>query len=133
MTWISPTSVQIVTYSLIHQWLYSILLGTGLLFSFVIFFYADGRTPWTSDQTIARPLPKNRINAHTNIHALSGIRTRDPSVRANKDSSFLRTRGHCDCHLFSCSNSHLCECEQMQDFIQTAVRSNILDHTPYCN
>jgi hypothetical protein len=25
---------------------------------------------------------KHRINAHTNIHALSGIRTHDPSVRA---------------------------------------------------
>jgi hypothetical protein len=48
-------------------------------------FYTDGRAPWTSDQLVARPLPKHRttqrINAHTNIHALNGIRTHHPSVR----------------------------------------------------
>jgi hypothetical protein len=31
-------------------------------------------------------------------HALSGIRTHDPSVRASEDSSCLRQRGHCDRH-----------------------------------
>jgi hypothetical protein len=29
---------------------------------------------------------------------LSGIRTHDPSVRADEDSSYLRPRGHCDRH-----------------------------------
>jgi hypothetical protein len=38
----------------------------------------------------------NRINTDTNIHALSGIRTHDPSVRANEYSSYLRPRGDCD-------------------------------------
>jgi hypothetical protein len=38
---------------------------------------------------------KQRINAHTNIHALSGIRIQDPSFRAGKDRSCLRLRGHC--------------------------------------
>jgi hypothetical protein len=39
----------------------------------------------------------NRINAHnTDIRALSGIRTYDPSVRASEDSSCLRPCGHCD-------------------------------------
>jgi hypothetical protein len=38
---------------------------------------------------------KHRIK-HTDIHALSGIRTHDPSVRASEDSSCLRPRGHCD-------------------------------------
>jgi hypothetical protein len=33
---------------------------------------------------------------HTDIHALSGIRTHDPSVRASEDSSWLRPRGHSD-------------------------------------
>jgi hypothetical protein len=38
---------------------------------------------------------KNRINAHnTDIHALSGVRTHDPSVWANEDCSCLRPRGH---------------------------------------
>jgi hypothetical protein len=36
---------------------------------------------------------KHRINAHTDIHALSGIRTQDPGVRASEDSSFFRPRG----------------------------------------
>jgi hypothetical protein len=32
----------------------------------------------------------------TYIHALSGIRTHDPSVPASEDSSCLRPRGHCN-------------------------------------
>jgi hypothetical protein len=44
---------------------------------------------------------EHRINAHnTDIHALSGIRTHDPSVRAGEDSSCLRQRGHSDDRLF---------------------------------
>jgi hypothetical protein len=42
---------------------------------------------------------KHRINAYThtpNIHASSGIRAHDPSVRASEDSSWLRLRGCCD-------------------------------------
>jgi hypothetical protein len=39
---------------------------------------------------------KHRINAQTDIHVLSGIRTYDPSVQASGDSSCLRPRGHCD-------------------------------------
>jgi hypothetical protein len=39
---------------------------------------------------------KYRINAHnTDIHVLSGIPTHDLRFRANKDSSCLRSRGHC--------------------------------------
>jgi hypothetical protein len=43
----------------IHQWLYSPLLGHGRCFSFVI-LYTVGRTPWTGDQPVARPLPTHR-------------------------------------------------------------------------
>jgi hypothetical protein len=44
---------------------------------------------------------KHRINVHThtstpNIHALSGIRTHDPSVRAIEGSSCLRALGYSD-------------------------------------
>jgi hypothetical protein len=45
-----------------------------------------GRTPRTGDQSIARPLP---IQTQTNIHAMSGIRTQDPSVRAGEDSKMF--------------------------------------------
>jgi hypothetical protein len=41
---------------------------------------------------------KHRINAHTDIHVSSGIRTHDPSVWAEDNSSCLRPRGHCDRH-----------------------------------
>jgi hypothetical protein len=35
-------------------------------------------------------------NKCRHIHALSGIQTHDPSVRAGEDISCLRSRGHCD-------------------------------------
>jgi hypothetical protein len=45
-----------------------------------------GRTAWTSDQPVARPIRNtNRIN--TDIYTLSGIRIHDLSVRASEDSS----------------------------------------------
>jgi hypothetical protein len=85
------------------QWLFQPTQGPGLLFNSVIIFFTDGRTPWTSDQPAARPLPKHRTTQtqnkriHTaNIHTLSGIRTHDPSIRASEDSSYLRPRGYCD-------------------------------------
>jgi hypothetical protein len=31
---------------------------------------------------------------NTDIHVMSGIRTLDPSIRANEDSSCIRPRGH---------------------------------------
>jgi hypothetical protein len=37
----------------------------------------------------------NTEKTHTDIHALSGIRTHYPSVRASEESSCLRRRGHC--------------------------------------
>jgi hypothetical protein len=65
-------------------------------------YYTGGRTPWTSDQPVAMPLSTHRTtqthNAHTHIHALSGIRTHDPSVLASEDCSCLRLHGHCDQH-----------------------------------
>jgi hypothetical protein len=39
---------------------------------------------------------KHRINPYTDIHALSGIRTHDPRVKASEDSSWLRPNSHCD-------------------------------------
>jgi hypothetical protein len=42
---------------------------------------------------------KHRISSYTpNIHALSGLRTHDSSVRASEDSSCLRPCGYCDRH-----------------------------------
>jgi hypothetical protein len=47
----------------------------GLFFSFMIIF-TDGRTPWTSDQHVARPLPKCRTTQTQNKH----IHTPTPCV-----------------------------------------------------
>jgi hypothetical protein len=59
--------------------------------------FTDGRTNWTSDQPVARLLPKHRTtqtqNKHIhipNIHALCGIRTHDPGFLASEDSTCLR-------------------------------------------
>jgi hypothetical protein len=65
--------------------------------------FTDGRTLWTSDQLVARPLPKHSTtqtqNKHIripNIHALCGIRTHDPGFRVSEDSTCLRTLGYRD-------------------------------------
>jgi hypothetical protein len=68
-------------------------LDRGRFFTFLS-LYTVGRTAWTSDQTVARPLPihrttQHRINAHR--HALSEIRTHDPSVRTSEDNSCAAT------------------------------------------
>jgi hypothetical protein len=61
-----------LTHAFTRQWLYGPLLGHDLFLQFRNLFYADGRTPWTSDQPIARPLPKHRTtqtqNKHTHRH-----------------------------------------------------------------
>jgi hypothetical protein len=62
-------------------------------FSFLI-LYIVGRTRWTGTQPVARSVPKHRINTqNTDIHALSGLRTPDPSVEASEDNSCLTPPG----------------------------------------
>jgi hypothetical protein len=81
--------------------LYSPLLDLGRFFSFLILYTVD-RTPWTGISPsqgfyLHTEQHNHRTNAHnTDIHALSGIRTHDSSVRASEDSSCLRWHGHCD-------------------------------------
>jgi hypothetical protein len=61
-----------------------------------------GRTPWTDDQLVARPLPVHKHRkTHTypqtlNIHALSWIRTHGPGFRASEDSASPRPLGYRD-------------------------------------
>jgi hypothetical protein len=93
---------EISLVTLLLEWFYS-LCGPWPLFQFPDLF-TIGRTPWTSDQHVPRPLPKHRTTQTqnkctqycTDTHALSGIRTHDPSVRASEDSSRPRPRGHSD-------------------------------------
>jgi hypothetical protein len=72
------------------------LLGPWSLLEFRNNFFLHGLTPWTIYKSVARPLPthKRRIKSNTNIHASSGIRTHDYSVRASEDSSCFRPFGH---------------------------------------
>jgi hypothetical protein len=85
------------------QWLFQPIQGLSLLFSSVIIFSQTvgllGRAI-SSSQGLYLNIGKHkhRINAYThtpNIHALSGIRTHDLSVRVSEDSSYLRPRGYC--------------------------------------
>jgi hypothetical protein len=48
-----------------YLWLYSPLLGLGRFFSFLI-FYTVGRTSWTEDQPVVRPLPTERTTQTQN-------------------------------------------------------------------
>jgi hypothetical protein len=85
-------------HSFIHQWFCSPLLGPGLIFSLAAFFTQTvGLLGQEISPSQGRYLHtgrhKHRINAHTDIYVLSGIRTHDLSVRAGEDSSCLRPRG----------------------------------------
>jgi hypothetical protein len=88
-------------HSFINQWHYSTLLGPDPPLSFTIsFIHMVGLLRRVISPSQGRYIDtgehKHRINAHTDIHALCGIRTHDPRVPASEDSSYLRPRGHCD-------------------------------------
>jgi hypothetical protein len=87
-------------HSFIRQLFYITLLGPGLCFIFLLSFTQTvgllGRVISSSQgRYLHRGQHKHRINSHTDIHALSGIRTQAPSVWASEDSSCLRPRGRC--------------------------------------
>jgi hypothetical protein len=83
----------------IHLWLYSLLLDLGLFFSFLIFFTQSvgllgGLISPSQGRYLHTGQHKHRINE--DIHASSGVRIHDPSVREGEDNSCLRARGRCD-------------------------------------
>jgi hypothetical protein len=64
----SYTNLHSISVSLslsIYLWPYSHLLDVGHFFSFLI-LYTVGRTPWTRDQPVARPLPTHRTTQTQN-------------------------------------------------------------------
>jgi hypothetical protein len=86
---------------------YVFLMALQLLWALAAFQFPDlftgGRTHWTSDQLVARHLPKHRTaqaqnkQIYTlNVHDLSVTRTHDHSFRASEDSSCLRPLGYPD-------------------------------------
>jgi hypothetical protein len=93
-----------ITYLLNPFLLY---LAVSVSFFFIIYFdhFTDGRTPWTSDQLVAKSLPKDWTtqtqNEHIhipNIYTLCGSRTHDPGFQASEDISCLRQLGYRDRH-----------------------------------
>jgi hypothetical protein len=69
-----------------------LLLDLGLFFSFLI-LYTVGRTPWTGDQPVAKPLPTPGTAKTRNTH-------RHPCLEWDSNP---RSRGHCDRPLLSIS------------------------------
>jgi hypothetical protein len=76
---------------------------------------------------------KPRINAYnTGIHALSGIRTHDPSIRASEESLCLKPRGYCDRQLLHIhenvsllvSHNIPFDINQWKRLIQTSMKEN---------
>jgi hypothetical protein len=65
-----PMFLQFWEMTIMHSFVYSsqplqpLSLGPGHFFSFVI-LYTVGKTPWTGDQSVARPLPTYRGNTNT--------------------------------------------------------------------
>jgi hypothetical protein len=90
-------------HSFIHQWHHSLLFDPGLFFSFVISFTQTAGLPGrVISQSECHYLHtrkhKHRKNAQKDTHALSEIRTHDPS----EDSSRLRPRGRAIVQVVSC-------------------------------
>jgi hypothetical protein len=93
--------------------------------------FTDDRTPWASDQLVARPLPKLRTtqtqNKHIhvlNIHA--GIRNHHPGFRASEDNSCLRLLGYHDQqHTFLVALNYPCFL-QISSTCFKGIRSEIL-------
>jgi hypothetical protein len=85
-----------------YLWLYDPLLDLGRSFSF-LFLYTVGRTPWTANQPVARPLPTHRtpqtqnkcIHRHPCLEWNSNPRSRRSSERRQ---FMLRQCGHYDQH-----------------------------------
>jgi hypothetical protein len=72
--------VKILIHSFIHSSINgstALLLGPGLFCSFVIFlfFYTEGRTLWTSDQPVARPISTHRTTQTQNKYARTHTHT----------------------------------------------------------
>jgi hypothetical protein len=70
------------------------------LLQFRNLFYTGCRTPWTGNQSVARPLPTHRTTQTQNKRTQTsmprvGFEPTAPALE-NEDSSCLRPRGHCD-------------------------------------
>jgi hypothetical protein len=49
------------------------LVDLGRILTFLIYVYTVGRTPWTGDQPVARPLPTHRTTQTQNKHTQTAM------------------------------------------------------------
>jgi hypothetical protein len=68
---VDAVSCLISYYLCIYLWLYN-PLDLGRFFSFLI-VYTVGRTPWTRDRPVARPLPTHRTTQTQNKHTQTSM------------------------------------------------------------
>jgi hypothetical protein len=93
-------SVCLSTYIYIYLSIYLSIYGSTALvdfcrfFSFLIYTQSAGLPGRGVSPSRGRYL--HTEYTHADIHALSGIRTHDPSVRVGEDSSSFGQRGPCD-------------------------------------
>jgi hypothetical protein len=77
------------------------LVGPWPLLQFYNLCYTDGKTPWTGDQLVARPLPTHRTtqtqNKRTNRHPFLNSNSRSQHSNERRQLC-LRPRGHCNRH-----------------------------------
>jgi hypothetical protein len=98
------SSEQILFVSFIHSFIHSSMflqpfVGPWHLLYFRNFIYTDRRTPWTSDQPVARPLPTHSTTQtqkkHTHRHpCLEWFSNSWSKLSSERGSSCLRPRGH---------------------------------------
>jgi hypothetical protein len=79
-------------------------VGPWPIVQFRNLFYTDGRTPWTSDQPVAKPLPSHRTKQTQNKriykHPCIEWDSNSRSQCSNERRQFMtRPRGHCDRHV----------------------------------
>jgi hypothetical protein len=75
LPWDKKRAVSLIVSCIFFLTGFTAPLGPGLCFQFP-YHFTDGRTPWTSDQLVARPLPKHRTTQTQNKH----IHTKHPCL-----------------------------------------------------
>jgi hypothetical protein len=103
MNFMALEVIKFSCFSASYLWLYSPFVGPWSLFSFLI-LCTVGKTPWTEDQSVARPLPIRRTTRTQNKHTQTSMPRvgfeawMSVCVWVGEDCSCLRLRpcGHCD-------------------------------------
>jgi hypothetical protein len=79
----STLKQRMTIYLSIYLWFYSPFVGPWLFFS-VLILYRVGRTPWTGDQPIARPLRTHRTTQTQNTRTQTSMQPTSPAFERAK-------------------------------------------------